>query len=197
MLFTWRDQFHCWSTGEITRCAGYCYHSIKQNCASFLEQFPLCVIKMWYNQSVLRLWTLFPDPDVTQGYRSKYPCHQMWPVSIDSRGFILFIFTNIFLIVIVLFTRLFFTWLSSLYQAISLSSKVLRSELSYFRSSHFFSSTVWTTTSDQSFEIIDFKSHSATCAHYITTTNSPSVFQSARSLNQISVSVPLFQFCIG
>lgn len=164
-------------------CAGYHYRGIKQNCASFLEQFPLCVIKVWYNQCVLRLWTLFPDPDVTRAYRHKYPCHQMWLVSIDSRGFVLCLFTNIFLIMTVLFTRLFFAWLSSPYQAVSLSSKVLRSELSYFRSSHSFSSAVWTTTSDQSFEIIDFKSHSATCAHYVTTTNSPWVLQSARSLN--------------
>lgn len=102
-----------------------------------------------------------------------------------------------FLIMIVLFTRLFFSLLYSPYQGISFSSKVLRSELSYFRRSHSFSSTVWTTTSDQSFEIIDFKSHSATCAHYVTTTNRPWVVESARSLSQTSVSTSLSPFCIG
>lgn len=131
------------------------------------------------------------------GYRSKYPCHQMWSVSIDSSSFVLCLFTNIFLIMIVLFTRLFFTLLYSPYQGISFSSKVLRSELSYFRRSHSFSSTVWTTTSDQSFETIDFKSHSATCAHYVTTTNRPWVVESARSLSQTSVSASLSPFCIG
>lgn len=178
------------------RCAGYCYHSIKQNRASFLEQFPLCVIKVWYNQSVLRVWTFFPDLDM-MGLQKQIPRHQMWSVSIDSSSFVLCLFTNIFLIMIVLFTRLFFTLLYSPYQGISFSSKVLRSELSYFRRSHSFSSTVWTTTSDQSFEIIDFKSHSATCAHYVTTTNSPWVMESARSLSQTSVSASLSPFCIG
>lgn len=93
-------------------------------------------------------------------------------------------FTNIFLIMVVLFKGLFFTWLSSLYQAISLSSKVLRSELSCFRRSHSFSSTVWATTSDQSFEIVDFRSCSATCAHCVITTTAP-----GRCLHQTSVSV--------
>ena len=161
----------------------YSYYRIKQHCASLLEQFPLCVIKVWYNQNVLRPWALFPDPGTTRGYRGKYPCHQVWPICIYSSSFVLCLFTNIFLITIVLFTRLFFALLSSLYQAVSLSSKVLRSELSYFRSSHSFSSAVWTTASDQSSEIVDFKSHSATCAHYVATTNSRGVLQSARSLN--------------
>lgn len=61
------------SIAEMMSCAGYCYHSIKQNCASFLEQLPPSVTETWYNQSVLRLWTLFPDLDRLQKQISLSP----------------------------------------------------------------------------------------------------------------------------
>lgn len=89
------------------------------------------------------------------------------------------------------------TWLSAPVSGSIFVLKGRGSELLYFRSSHSFSSAVWTTTSDQPFEIIDFKSLSAPCACYVTTRTNTWVLQSAGSLNQTLVLVSLSPFCIG
>ena len=78
------------------RRAGCFYYSIKQNWASSLQQFPLCVIKVCSSQRVLSLQTLYPDPRMRQGYRSKYCWQPMWPVSILCGGFVLSFHSHLF-----------------------------------------------------------------------------------------------------
>lgn len=78
------------------RRAGYFYYSIKQNWASSSQQFPLCVIKVCSSQRVLSLQTLFPDPRMRQGYRSKYCWQPTWLISILCSGFVLSFHNHLF-----------------------------------------------------------------------------------------------------